>query len=75
MNVYREPQDLADAIAMLAVVLAWLDSNKMAFPAIDVNSAIERLKRRSNVVPDRSGGVIDLERACATVREGRVTAH
>ncbi|MCO4092877.1 MAG: hypothetical protein HEQ34_13135 [Sphingorhabdus sp.] len=75
INARREPQDLADTLAMLALVLAWLDSNNMPFPAIDVNNALERLKRRSNVVPDRSGGLTDLERALATVKEGRVTAH
>lgn len=38
------PHDIDDAVAMLAVVLDWLDKSDLSFPAIDVNSAIERLK-------------------------------
>lgn len=39
-----QPTDIVDAIEKLTAMLDWLDSNKLALPAIDVNNAIERLK-------------------------------
>lgn len=44
---WREPRDLTDVFASLATVLKWLDDRNLAYPAIDVNNAIERLKSAS----------------------------
>ncbi len=41
---WPEPRNITEALTVLTKALAWLDNNDMAFPAIYVNHAIERLE-------------------------------